>query len=135
MPWNAMILDGLVSYGYRAQAADLFTRLMEAIVASARSDRCFHEAYNTDALQGLGGRHDLAGAAPVHSFLRVLGIDLVSPKRLRVEGKSPFSRPVTVRWRGLEVWRDADRTRVTFPDGEQIELDGQESRWIVQEHR
>jgi hypothetical protein len=132
MPWNAMIIDGLVSYGYRAQAADLFTRLMGTIVASARSERCFREAYNADSPQGLGGRHDLAGAAPVHSLLRILGIDLASPTRLRVEGKSPFDRPITVRWRGLEVRRDADRTRVMFPDGEQIELDGEESRWVVQ---
>jgi hypothetical protein len=132
MPWNAMIIDGLISYGYRAQAADLFTRLMGTIVASARSDRCFHEAYNADAAQGLGGRHDLAGAAPVHSLLRILGIELASPTRLRVEGTSPFDRPITVQWRGLEVRRDADRTRVTFPDGEQIQLDGEEPRWIEQ---
>ncbi|MCX6069623.1 MAG: trehalase family glycosidase [Chloroflexi bacterium] len=132
MPWNAMIIDGLVAYGYRAQAADLFTRLMGTIVASARSERCFHEAYNADALQGLGGRHDLAGAAPVHSLLRILGIELAAPTRLRVEGRSPFDRPITVRWRGLEVRRDADRTRVTFPDGEQVELDGEEQRWIEQ---
>ncbi len=132
MPWNAMIIDGLVAYGFRPQAADLFTRLMQAIVGSARSDRCFREAYNADALQGLGTRHDLAGAAPVHSLLRILGIDLASPTRLHVEGKSPFDRPITVRWRGLEIQREADRTRVTFPDGEQIELDGEEPRWIEQ---
>jgi glycogen debranching enzyme len=132
MPWNAMIIDGLVSYGYRAQAADLFMRLMEAIVASTRSDRCFYEAYNADAPQGLGDRHDLTGVAPVHSLLRILGIHLASPTRLSVEGKSPFDRPITVRWRGLEVRRDADRTRVTFPDGAQIELDGEEPRWIEQ---
>jgi hypothetical protein len=132
MPWNAMIIDGLVSYGYRTEAADLFTRLMQGIVASARSDRGFHEAYNADTPQGLGARQDVAGAAPVHSLLRILGIDLASPTRLRVEGQSPFDRPITIRWRGLEIRREADRTRVTFPDGEQIELDGAEPRWIEQ---
>jgi hypothetical protein len=132
MLWNAMIIDGLVSYGYRPQAADLFTRLMGALVASARSDQCFREAYNADALQGLGGRHDLAGVAPVHSLLRILGIHLASPTRLHVEGGSPFDRPMTIRWRGLEVRREADRTRVTFPDGQHVDLDGKEPRWIEQ---
>jgi hypothetical protein len=133
MPWNAMIIDGLVSYGYRAQAADLFTRLMQGIVAGVKANRYFSEAYNADAPQGLGGRHDLAGAAPVHSLLRILGIELASPTRLRVEGRSPFERPVALRWRGLEIRREGDRARVTFPDGESIELDGDEPRWIEQE--
>jgi hypothetical protein len=135
MPWNAKVIDGLVAYGFRAEAADLFARLMEAVVASARSDRCFHEAYNADAPQALGTRHDLAGAAPVQSLLRILGIDLVSPTRLRVEGRSPFDRPITLRWSGLENRREGDRATVTFPDGDSIELDGEEPRWIEQEQR
>jgi hypothetical protein len=49
-----------------------------------------------------------------------------------VEGSSPFRAPIAVRWRGLEVLREADRTRVTFPDGWTIELDGEEPRWIEQ---
>jgi len=133
MPWNAMILDGLVSYGYRREAADLFARLMDGIVAGLRSDKCFHEAYNADAPQGLGERHDVAGAAPVHALLRILGIQLITPTRLRLEGELPFDRPITVRWRGLEVRRTAQRTRITFPDGEGIELDGGEGRWISQD--
>jgi len=132
MPWNAMLIDGLVAYGYRDEAAELFTRLMQGIVASARADRCFREAYNAEEPLGLGGMHDLAGAAPVHSLLRILGIDLASPTRLRIEGSSPFDRPITIRWRGLEVVRVADRARVTFPDGQSIELDGEEPRWVEQ---
>jgi Mannosylglycerate hydrolase MGH1-like glycoside hydrolase domain len=132
MLWNARILDGLVAYGLRENAADLFTRLMQGIIASARSERCFREAYNVDAEQGLGRRHDLAGAAPVHALLRILGLELASPTRLRVEGRSPFDRPITIRWRGLEVRREADRTWVTFPNGDSIELDGEEPRWIEQ---
>ncbi len=132
MPWNAMILEGLVSYGYRREAADLFARLMDGIVAGARLEKCFHEAYNADAPQGLGERHDVAGAAPVHALLRVLGLQLTSPTRLRLEGAFPFDRPITVRWRGLEVRRERDRTRVTFPDGQRVELDGEEPRWVEQ---
>lgn len=133
MPGNVLILDGLVAYGYRAEAADLFTRWMEAIVASARTERCFFERYDADSAQGMGRRHDLAGAAPVHALLRLLGIDLASPTRLRVQGRSPLTGAITLRWRGLEVQREADRTRVTFPDGQTIELDGEEPRWIEQE--
>jgi hypothetical protein len=122
-----------VSYGYRREAADLFARLMDGIVAGLRSDKCFHEAYNADAPQGLGERHDIAGAAPIHALLRILGIQLITPTRLRLEGELPFDRPITVRWRGLEIRRAAQRTRITFPDGEGIELDGGESRWISQD--
>jgi hypothetical protein len=132
MPWTAMILQGLVRYGYRRHASELFTRVMDGLVACVREEKAFFESYNADAPQGLGDRHDLAGAAPVEALLDILGLRLVSPTRLRLEGALPFDRPITVRWHGLEVRREPKRTLITFPDGQQIELDGDEPRWIEQ---
>jgi len=132
MPWNAMIMQGLVRYGYRRQASELFARVMDGLAACVREQKAFFEIYNADAPEGLGDRHDLAGAAPVEALLDILGLRLVSPTRLRLEGALPFDRPITVRWHGLEVRREAKRTLITFPDGQPIELDGDEPRWIEQ---
>ena len=132
MPWNALILGGLVRYGYRPQAAHLFQRIMDGLVACVRKEKAFFETYNADVPQGLGERHDVAGAAPVEALLEILGLQLVSPRRLKVEGRHPFDRPVSVTWRGLCVRRETAVTRITFPDGQQVELDGDEARWIEQ---
>jgi hypothetical protein len=132
LPWNALVLSGLVRYGYRPLAAHLFQRIMEGLLACVRQEKAFFEAYNADAPQGLGERQDVAGAAPVEALLEILGLQLATPRRVRIEGHHPFDRPMTVRWRGLTVRREISVTRITFPDGEQIELDGDEARWVEQ---
>lgn len=132
LPGNALILSGLVRCGRRPLAAHLFQRSMEGLVTCVRKEKAFFEAYNADSPQGLGERHDVAGAAPVEALLEILGLQLVSPRRLRIEGHHPFDRPMTIRWRGLTVRRAAAVTQITFPDGEQIELDGDEARWVEQ---
>ena len=132
LPLNALLLSGLVRYGYRPQAAHLFQRIMDGLLACVRQEKALFEAYNADVPQGLGQRQDVVGAAPVEALLEILGLQLATPRRVRIEGHHPFDRPMTVRWRGLTVRREASVTRITFPDGEPIELDGDEARWVEQ---
>jgi hypothetical protein len=132
MLWNVMLGEALVTYGYREEAAALLTRLMGATVGSLRSDHAFHASYNPDRLEGLGELDDVAGLAPVGFMLRVLGVRLFTPRKLHLEGKHVFPWPVTLRWRGLEVRREPGRTRVTFPNGESFEVEGEEPRMIEQ---
>ncbi len=115
--WNTMLGEGLVEYGYRAEAAELVQRLMTAMLHTLRHEKCFREAYNADKLEGLGDRDYLWGVAPVHLFLRVLGVRPVSPRRVHLEGHNPFPWPVTVRWKGLAVTRVGAQTTVAFPSG------------------
>ncbi len=69
----------------------------------------------------------LAGLAPVGLFLKVLGVELMAGGRVRLEGKNPFPWPVTVRYRGLTVRREADETQVTFPDGKTVTVNQTEA--------
>jgi hypothetical protein len=117
MMWNTMLGEGLVDYGYRAEAAELVTRLMRASVHCLTTDKAFREAYNSDALEGLGDRDYLWGVAPVALFMRVLGVRIVSPSRVYLEGRNPFPWPITIRYKGLSVVRGLAETRVTFPSG------------------
>ncbi len=132
LPWNGMILSGLVRYGHRPLAAHVFQRIMDGLLECVRQEKAFFEAYNADVPQGLGERQDVAGAAPVEALLEILGLQLATPRRVRLEGRHPFDRPISVSWRGLTVRRETAVTRITFPDGEQIELDGDEARWVEQ---
>jgi hypothetical protein len=128
--WNTMLGEGLIDYGYRAEAAQLVTRLMTAMVHSLRTEKSFREAYNADKLEGLGDRDYLWGVAPVHLFLRTVGLRLISPRRVFIEGRNPFPWPVTVRWKGVSVVKDSASTVITFPSGRSVTIEGDQAQFV-----
>ncbi|MGE5251667.1 MAG: hypothetical protein ACM3QS_15805, partial [Bacteroidota bacterium] len=127
MPWNQLIAEGLLTYGYRAEAARLTERLMRAVIQCLRQSRGFYERYHADAGSGIGERGALAGLAPVGLFLRVLGVNILSPGRVRLEGKNPFAWPVTILYKGLKVVRGTGVTEVLFPNGQAVKVTDEEA--------
>ena len=117
-----MIGEGLVRYGFLDEAAELTRRLMSACIHSLKHDHAFREAYNPDQLAGIGDKNHIWGVAPLHLFLEVLGVRLISPQKVWVRGEHPFKDPVTIRWRGLKLACQPNRFEVIFPDGQQIEV-------------
>jgi hypothetical protein len=115
--WNTMLGEGLVDYGYRAEAAELIARLMRGMLYCLKEDKAFREAYNPDQLEGLGDRDYLWGVAPVALFMHALGVRIVSPRKVVLAGRNPFPWPVIIRHKGLTVVRAHDSTTVTFPSG------------------
>jgi hypothetical protein len=118
--WNTMIGEGLVAHGYRAEAAELITRILKGMLHTLRNEKAFREAYNSDKLEGLGDRDYIWGVAPVHLFLHTLGVRIVGPRHVFLEGRNPFPWPVTVRHKGVTVVKDAESAKVTFPSGTQV---------------
>jgi hypothetical protein len=135
MLWNVMIGEGLLEYGYVAEAAGLVGRLMQACIHSLRADKSFHDSYNPDQAQGLGERNHISGVAPLSLFLKVLGVQLITPYKVRLRGTNPFEWPVEVSWMGLRVTREAERTHVTFPDGQSVVVEGEAPRLVEQVQR
>ena len=123
MPWNSFIGEGLLKYGYREQAANLVSRLMTCVSQSLKNDGAFRRYYH--AISGIGGgdQNILTGLAPIGLFLEVLGIRVISPFRLGLGGFNPFPAPITVKYRGLSILRQKEKTIVTFPDGQSVEVD------------
>ena len=128
--WNTMLGEGLLDYGYRAEAAELVTRLMSAMVGVLKTQKSFREAYNADQLEGLGDRDYLWGVAPVALFMRVVGVRLIGSRKVYLDGANPFPWPVTIRHKGLTVVRGlpgdggAATTTVTFPSGHSAVVTG-----------
>lgn len=131
---NAMLVEGLLNYGRRAEAADLFQRLMAAITQSVERDGTFRSIYHPDSPAGAVDRQDILGIAPLHQFLELIGVRLISATKVRLEGRNPFQAPVRLRWRGLDLTRLADRTEITFPNGQQVSTQG-EAPSIVEQVR
>lgn len=123
LPWNQLIGEGLLSYGFRQQAAILLARIMNAVIESLKRDRAFRLRYHAETGAGLGERNALAGLAPVGLFLQTLGVEILSARHLRLSGSNPFVWPVTVKYRGLTVARGLKQTEITFPGGQSVVRD------------
>jgi hypothetical protein len=120
LPWNQLIGEGLLAYGFRAEAAQLTTRLMGAVIHCLKHSRTFYESYHAGTASGLGERGAVAGLAPVGLFLQALGVTILSTSRVRLEGTNPFPWPVTILYRGLKIARGPDATEVSFPNGQVV---------------
>lgn len=122
LPWNQLIVEGALSYGMRPEAARLTTRMMTAVIQCLKQNRAFYERYHALTGAGLGERGALTGFAPVGLFLQTLGVHILSPTRLRLEGANPFPWPVSILYRGLKIERGIESTAVTFPNGQTVTI-------------
>jgi len=120
LPWNHLIGEGLLAYGCRAEAAQLVTRLMKAIIHNLKQNRAFYRYYHADHGTGLGERNALGGLAPIGLFLQTLGVTIIPPSRVRLEGQNPFPWPVTIHYRDLTITRHTDRTDVILPNRQMV---------------
>lgn len=118
LPWNSLIGEGLVKYGYHEEAVVLFTRLMEAIVENLKQHQAFYRAYHSQNGQGLGEQNALSGLPPLGLFLDILGVRILSSRRVALKGYNPFPLPITLKFRGLTLIREANQTKITFPGGQ-----------------
>ena len=110
--------------GMPKETARLVAHIMTGVIQNLKQKRVFYQRYHADTGQGLGERNALSGLAPVGLFLQVLGVQVLTPTRVRLEGKNPFPWPVTVQYKGLKVLRGLDRTEVRFPNGKSVIVDG-----------
>ncbi len=60
------------------------------------------------------------GLPPSDYSCRCLGVQILSPTRVRLEGENPFPWEVTVRYRGLKVVRGLNSTVMTFPNEKSV---------------
>ena len=123
LPWNQLICEGMLANGFRQEAARLVAHLMTGVILNLKQKRAFYQRYHAETGLGLGERNAVSGLAPVGLFLQVLGVQVLSPTSVRIEGENPFPWSVTVQYRGLKIVRGLDRTEVKFPNGKSVIVD------------
>jgi len=115
LPWNILLGKALLAHDKRSLAANLFSKLMEAILINLNDSGCFFSAYDASTGNGRGIQNSLEGLIPMGFFLQVLGIQIINEREIEVEGDHPFPWPVILRYRGMVIYRDQEQTRVDFP--------------------
>ncbi|MBE0670326.1 MAG: hypothetical protein IH588_07045 [Anaerolineales bacterium] len=118
LPWNMLIAEGLLAYGFRAEATRLTAHLMNAVIQNLKQNRAFYQRYHAEKGAGIGERNSLHGLAPVGLFMQVLGVTILSSTRIKLEGKNLFPWPVTIKYKGLTIVRGMEQTTITFVNGE-----------------
>jgi hypothetical protein len=122
LPWNHLIGEGLLAYGYRREAARLTAHIMSAVIQNLKRSHAFYHTYHAETGAGQGERNTLHGLAPFGLFLDTLGVQILSPTQVLLRGENPFPWPVTVKYRGLAVTRLMGQTEIIFPNGQPVVL-------------
>lgn len=130
IPWNCLVGDGLVDYGYAEAASELVSRMMDAITTSLQKSGSFRKHYDARTGEGIGERNAVLGLPPLDLFLRALGVQIYSIWRVRLSGRNPFPWAVTIRFRGLEIQRRLDATEIRFPNGEVVVVETPEPTMV-----
>ncbi|GMV34145.1 MAG: hypothetical protein DCC59_12275 [Chloroflexi bacterium] len=120
MPWNLLLGEGLLNYGFRAEATRLTAHLMNAVIQNLKQNRAFYQRYHAEKGTGIGERNSLTGFAPVGLFMQALGVTILSGTRVKLEGRNLFPFAVTIKYKGMSIARGQEQTTVTFANGESV---------------
>lgn len=132
--WHQIIGESLLAYGYREEAMQLVSRLLNAVGQTLRSGSNFRQYTDSNNGDSWGELNALNGLAPVGLFLKTLGVQFSSNRRLIINGFNPFPWPIIVKYRGIELLCEKDLTTITFADGQKILIDDPSPRLISLEH-
>jgi len=120
LPWNLLVGEGLLRYGFRSDAARLVAHIMTAIIQNLKQNHAFYTRYHAEKGTGIGERNALSGLAPVGLFLKVLGIEIISSTKVKLEGENPFPWDVTIQYKGLKIIRGTNKTEIVFANGKSV---------------
>ncbi|MEP6895454.1 MAG: hypothetical protein ABI986_07590, partial [Chloroflexota bacterium] len=103
---------------------------MTAIIQNLKQNRAFFARYHAENGTGIGERNALSGLAPVGLFMKILGVEILSATRVRLEGENPFPWDVTIQYKGLKVIRGQAKTEIIFADGKSVTITGIEATTV-----
>ncbi len=130
LPWSSKVIEGLVHYGERKKAAEVFSRMMKALVNSFESTLTLHQTYQSETGKPLGAMNTLTSLMPVGLFLNILGVKIINPSRIEITGSNPFPWPVTIKYRGLTIVQQDKKTLIIFADGQTITVENSQAQSI-----
>jgi len=120
--WITLMGEGLIEAGDLTSAAELLHRFLDGMLPVVKREKAFYEGYHADKLAPLGARGHVGGIAPLHLLLRVVGVRIISPKRVWTGGAFAWGRPITITHQGVRVHRSGEGTTITFPSGTSVTL-------------
>ena len=129
-PWNLLLGQGLLAYDKKKLAVELITRLMNAVSWNLTQSGCFYSAINANTGEGIGAANSLEGLIPIGFLLQTMGVTIIPGQKIVIDGEYPFTWPVRLRFRGIEIHRDQENTRIKVPGEKTIHVGGSDNKVI-----
>ena len=124
LAWTVLLGQGMLANNHTIEAAELLTRIMNAIVLQINQNLQFSEFYDTETGLGTGKANSLSGLAPAGYFLQVVGINILAGSQVIISGTNPFPWPVTVKYKGRMITRNQEDTEIVYLSGERVSVKG-----------
>ena len=121
--WNALIVEGLLRYGFETEAQQILVGLMRAFEIALTRQGNFYQYYQAADGLGRGIVGHLEGLPPLGVYLKSLGLEINSPWRVLIQNSRSLPVPFTVKYRGMRYTNQDHSPRVIFPDGQSLPVD------------
>ncbi|MEZ4666764.1 MAG: hypothetical protein R3E39_02385 [Anaerolineae bacterium] len=129
--WLTLLGEALIEHNQMEKATELVQRVLASQVKVLKDQKHFSEFYHSDAIKGLGQEGHVAGIVPLHLLMRVLGVRVVSSRKVWVGGKFCWGKDVTIGQHGVVVQRSAKSTHITFPSGHELDISGEAWQEVI----
>ncbi len=133
IPWNMLIIERLIDCKFIPVANQLFSKLMDMQVQTLAQYHAFFEGYDASNASPRGHHNALAGLIPLTVFLKLIGVDIKSPKEVIVFGEFPLLTPVKINFCGLSIYRSIENTNIVLPNGKIIRINDNKLHVIKQD--
>lgn len=122
MFWQALLGEGLLAAGFRAESTALLQRILRHLARVLEREGRLSQFYHADEVQGFGEAHHVAGIAPMKWLSDALGVQVRNAECVLVGGEFNWGAPVRIVQHGVSVQRSEAGIEISFPSGHSAKL-------------
>ncbi|MEA5077129.1 MAG: hypothetical protein VB013_01040 [Anaerolineaceae bacterium] len=121
--WNAFLLESLLQYGYRKEAAMVLNRLYTSIFAQWAQSGQVNSELNAADGSGRGEHNTLLGLPPLSALLTLLSIESLEKDQVILQGFNDLFAPFTVQYERVMLMLSQHSTVIQTVNGSRTEID------------
>lgn len=122
--WNTLLIEGLLKYGFRSEAAAAYTPLLEETVAHLQHDHAFFRGWDVQTGQPDGEYGNLQGLLSASLFFSLIGVEWKGKGCFLIHDYNPLPWEIKLKYRGITVLRRAREAQITYHNGSSITVQG-----------
>lgn len=120
--WNSILVEGLLAYGFRELAAQVFYSFIKAVELQRQRNFLFTDAIRASDGQGIGERDTINSLPALMPLLRCLGVEQIKTKEILLDGLNIYLPSFTVQYGRTEMLLTHDVTTISTINGSKVEL-------------
>ncbi|MEN6408657.1 MAG: hypothetical protein ABFD44_02975 [Anaerolineaceae bacterium] len=122
--WNTLLIEGLLKYDFRREAAAAYMRLLEETVFHLQHDHAFFRGWDVQSGRPDGERGNLQGLLSASLFFSLIGVEWKGKGCILIHDYNPLPWEIKLKYRGITVLRRAREAQITFHNGSTITVQG-----------